>query len=354
VPYGLDQALDSLRDPSHPSNLARRETATIFLDCGFKAWLAYFLATHYHGHHFKGQKANTEAINAFDQLSRQERTAVAVAVASISCHATVDEAIQRLMENPKRRREYLQYLLNPPSNTSSGLAHSANAALQPSPTILQTAVESPPHPNGAMQPPQTTDRPLYSNGAIPTSTSATHENNASNSSTEQTLEYASWCGMMDVFPGYMCSVINSRNGCADVTMSFPVVARGLKPYCLLSLVIKANQVEFIAWRLFQSHIRTEDGVRHFVLPNSGRLVPPSFQFQGSLAHDINDLLGPEVGKAIAGSPVREEEVLQGIVATRCVSMTLTIRSQDNGILNLSLNLTDGLSMKRKLYPESES
>ena len=158
---------------------------------------------------------------------------------------------------------------------------------------------------------------------------------------------------MDIFPPYICGATSTKDGRADVTMGFPYIRRyGLKPYCLMSLVIKASEVAFIAMQLFKVHIGTGDGIRQFVLTNGGRLLPvPGFQFQGSLDSDIDGLLGPKISKAIAESPVREEELAEGIVATRCVSMSFTRDPQDDGILNLSLGLTDGLWMKKKLYTE---
>ena len=133
-------------------------------------------------------------------------------------------------------------------------------------------------------------------------------------------------------------------------MSFPVIRRnGPTPYCLVSMVIKASEVMYIAMQLFAVHIGVENGVRHEVLSNGGRSNPPSFHYQGSLECDIDKLLGPKISKAIAGSPVREEELAQGIVATRCVTMSFAVDAQASGILNLSLGLSDGVSMRDKLY-----
>lgn len=158
---------------------------------------------------------------------------------------------------------------------------------------------------------------------------------------------------MAIFPPYMCGAISPKEGRADVTMSFPYVrSYVLKPYCLMSLVIKASEVPYIAMRLFKAHIGTGDGVRHFVLDNGGRLLPVNgFHFQGSLDSDIDGLLGSKISKAIAESPVREQEYAEGIVATRCVTMSFSRDTQDSGVLNLSLGLTDGLWMKNKLYTE---
>ncbi|KAK3328701.1 hypothetical protein B0T19DRAFT_197786 [Cercophora scortea] len=113
---------------------------------------------------------------------------------------------------------------------------------------------------------------------------------------EQTCAHASYRGIMGIFPPYMRGAINPKDGSADVTMVFPLVRRnGLTPYCLVSLVIKANEVAFIVMQLFKAHIGTGDEIRYFVLPNGGRLLPrPGFQFQGSLDSDIHGLLGHKI------------------------------------------------------------
>lgn len=114
TPYGLDEALGSVGKPDVPQldqgEAARQETAAIFLGFGFQTWLAYFLATHHQGRHYPGQKATTETIRAFDQLSNEDRKRVASAIASIESHVTVQDAIRKLMATPKRRREFLQAL----------------------------------------------------------------------------------------------------------------------------------------------------------------------------------------------------------------------------------------------------
>ncbi|KAH6988414.1 hypothetical protein EDB80DRAFT_730072 [Ilyonectria destructans] len=92
---------------------------------------------------------------------------------------------------------------------------------------------------------------------------------------EQTYSHASYRGIMDIFPPYMCGTISPKDGRADVTMLFPHIRSygSKKHYCLMSLVIKASEVPFIAMRLFKEHIGTGDGVRRFVLDKGGGLLP---------------------------------------------------------------------------------
>ncbi|KAK3377674.1 hypothetical protein B0H63DRAFT_435878 [Podospora didyma] len=322
TPYGLDESLESIakNEPSSdPNEAAQRETARIFLKCGFRAWLAHFLATHHQGYHYKGQRSEKETINAFHQLPHEDRTNVAAAVASIDCHATVQAAIDKLMHKPKRRRKFAQPPLRP---TSTAMTASTTATTATTATATTAALET------------------SSLGG--STTTLTPE--------EQMCTRASFLGVMDIVPPYICGAISPKDGAADVTMSFPVIRRnGLTPYCLVSMAIKATEVTHIAMQLFPIHIGMEDGIRYMVLSNGGRFYPPSFHFQGSLESDIDRLLGCTISKAIAGSPVREEELAQGIVATRCVTMSFAVGAQEGGVLNLSLGLSDGVWMRDKLY-----
>lgn len=344
TPYGLSEALESAQ---HDLSQEPKETAAIFLKCGFQAWLAYFLATQYQGHHYKGQRETLNTITAFDQLPCEDRTIVAAAVNSIESHETVRDAIAKLTQSRKRRRTLVPHSLDSRPNLASGL----------------TSIEDPALPTTARMPAlqDAAETSFYTNGAITTSTaSATLETSPPSGAIaasglpdqEQTCRDASYHGIMDIFLPYICTAIKPKEGGrADVTMAFPSATHyGLKPHCLISLVIKASEVAHIAMQLFGVHIGSGDGMRYFVLPNGGRLLASNgFQFQGSLSSHIDGLLGPNINKAITESPVREEELAQGIVATRCVTMSFISDPQADGILNLSLGLNAGLEMRSKLY-----
>lgn len=73
-------------------------TARIFLDHGgFKAWIAYFLATEGKAH-FKGRHDRAVTIAAFENLSSDDRINAARRVAGIQPHSTADVAIQQISQ----------------------------------------------------------------------------------------------------------------------------------------------------------------------------------------------------------------------------------------------------------------
>lgn len=74
-------------------------TARIFLDHGgFKAWLAYFLATEGRVH-FKGRQRMSHIIAEFNKLPQDERIKTAQRFTAFQPHQTADKAIQRIFES---------------------------------------------------------------------------------------------------------------------------------------------------------------------------------------------------------------------------------------------------------------
>ena len=104
TPNGLDEALPKARSESASA------TARIFLDSGFQAWLAYFLATRDESHH-KGLGAKRKAVATLQQLPEGHKRQVAQRLANIEPHITVQTAIESLQNAPKRRREWFTYIV---------------------------------------------------------------------------------------------------------------------------------------------------------------------------------------------------------------------------------------------------
>jgi hypothetical protein len=74
-------------------------TARIFLDHGgFKAWLAYFLATEGKVH-FKGRQRRSHIIAGFNKLPQGERIKMAQRFTAFQPHQSADKAIQRIFKS---------------------------------------------------------------------------------------------------------------------------------------------------------------------------------------------------------------------------------------------------------------
>lgn len=99
TPYRFDDALERARSASE------EDTARIFLDAGFSAWLAYFLATNSSTRYYKGQQAEQQTLAAFERLSTENRKVVATKLFNTKAHDTVRPMIEQLSNRLKRRRE---------------------------------------------------------------------------------------------------------------------------------------------------------------------------------------------------------------------------------------------------------
>lgn len=328
TPYGLDGALADAA-VSEPG-----DTGRIFLNAGFTAWVAYFLASTGESH-YEGRLVQLQAIEAFNLLPIEERELGAKRVAETVPHATVTNAIDKMLRDPKRRR-----LLSPtsdqespeqPSSTSPARSISFNVEPLPNPTQRYTTANLDPSQNDI---------------------------HLASGLQQQVLSAASLQGTADLFPEYMSDAIRVDPVEGDgttcwktaVTMSFPYSG---KVDCLMSLAIRETKVEYIAMALFKVHVDVDPAARarQVVLEHGVRLVPnPEITLQGVQKEAIIKVLGAEIYEAIKASRVCEEEQQQKPTrATRCVSMIIPSNPHLGAIINLNLSLKGGSRVRDKLY-----
>ena len=120
----------------------------------------------------------------------------------------------------------------------------------------------------------------------------------------------------------------------------------------MSLAIMPHKVDYVAAKLFDVHTETDQDhlFRYVVLDNGIKLLPrPELAIQGAGEEGIEKLLGSLISHAIEASPVREEEVLEAISTTNCVTMRLPGRFVDDATLNLNLELEEGFQIKDRLH-----
>jgi hypothetical protein len=101
-PYKLDEALQQA------TSAPPEDTLAIFLSKGPSVWLAHFLAQSTNAVHYGGPRSHAETLTAFEGLSVDDRTNVAIRLADINVHTTLESTITRIdsiMNPSKRRRE---------------------------------------------------------------------------------------------------------------------------------------------------------------------------------------------------------------------------------------------------------
>ncbi|KAB5514947.1 hypothetical protein GE09DRAFT_1179690 [Coniochaeta sp. 2T2.1] len=281
-------------------------TCRIFLDHGFKAWVAYFRASTGEGH-FRGRGDRRKLIDAVEQLSVEHKRAIARNVATIRPHPSTEGKIM-LMEQ---------------AVSDQTIAVDSTAAKR----------------RRRDDQPATTD--------LTQSYSALHEDG-------QVVEGASIDGLLGLFPEYLSGAIrrdHSRNDriTAAVTMNFPSSSFG-EVACIMTLVVQANKVERLAMLLFGAHVESEGRCREIVLQEGARLRPsPQITLQGTHSDAISKVFGSMTATAIAAAPYRRREIREGTRATRCVSMTILNECDATAMITLTLGLEEGLQIKKMLY-----
>ncbi|KJZ73080.1 hypothetical protein HIM_07464 [Hirsutella minnesotensis 3608] len=340
TPYGLDAAL------ARAAESGPEVTGRIFLNAGFATWLAYHMATTGESH-YEGRHAQLQAIAAFNQYSTADRTLVAKRVAETVAHSTVTSAIEKMLQEPKRRSKF--------SPCSWRFLQADELGLL-SPTS-DTGSREPPWSTSLAQIISPSDNTLPATGEGLTANSDDLSNDGSLTTGQQVLSNASLRGTADIFPEYLSGGIRRDIVHVDglmclkaaVTMNFPYNPLG-QVHCLMTLAILSNKVEYLAMALFNVHVESASRVRHVVLPGGVRLLPnPELTLHGCQTEAIKLVFGSEVNNAVQASPVRKQEMEEEVRKTGCVSMTIARSSDEGAFITLNLGLTEGSRIREKLY-----
>lgn len=169
----------------------------------------------------------------------------------------------------------------------------------------------------------------------------------------QVVSGASIPGLLSVFPSYINGAIRRDNHedhvTAAVTMNFPGASFGGVP-CIMTLVVEPNKVERLAMLLFRAHLESTGESRELVLESGTRTIPkPQLLLQGSPSDAVSQVFGPEIAGAIAATPFRKREVSEGILATRCVTMTIPHEASSAALITLTMGLEEGIGIQGRLY-----
>ncbi|KAF1962873.1 hypothetical protein CC80DRAFT_99430 [Byssothecium circinans] len=310
------------------------DTARIFLDAGFQAWFAYFLATKSSqgGSHYTGQRAEQHTISALQQLSTTDKKTVATALANTEVHATVQAAIEELTKRHRLQNTELSVSTSPsttsptmqPVNATQDMIETAsNNAAEPVPTTIMFPgnICSPPRdiPNSAIEPP-----------------SAPDQQTASHPATER---------IASMFSTYLRGAIRKHGDRAAVSITL----YSHLPDGLLSLVILPSRVQYLAHELFGINVEIEGQLRYVVQANGCKLVPkPEITLEGARGEAMPQLFGEWVTRGIEANLIRIEEAKQGLPAS-CVTMHFTSNQKDDAYLHITMGSIEVYQMYETLF-----
>ncbi|KAK3369545.1 hypothetical protein B0T24DRAFT_361853 [Lasiosphaeria ovina] len=122
-----------------------------------------------------------------------------------------------------------------------------------------------------------------------------------------------------VFPHYMCTAIVKRAGKASIMASFPSDPAS----CRLVFDISATEVQHVAKELFGIHIQVVNGRRRLLYENGPTVkINRSVTLAGTAGASIDNLYGQMVGDAFRHSPRRMEEISMGELLSKCLEMVV--------------------------------
>lgn len=103
-------------------------------------------------------------------------------------------------------------------------------------------------------------------------------------------------------------------------------------------------------KLFGVHLEADGDMWYVIFHNGAKMLPrPEVSLQGASDEGVCELLGSMIASAVAESPLRKDEVSHAVLATTCVTITISSSVQDDGVFNLNLGLLTGIGVENALY-----
>jgi hypothetical protein len=172
--------------------------------------------------------------------------------------------------------------------------------------------------------------------------------------------HASIQGVESVFGKYMSRAIRRVTTVTDmrlpswsaaVTMEFPDF---MLVNCVMMLEVMEGEVERLMKDLFDITVKMVIGVWHLLLGKEVRLTSntsnPEITLKGVKGEAILQVFGPDIYRAIRASKMYKRESQERMeLATECVSMIFTSKSNEGAYINLCLDLKGGLEIRDRLY-----
>ncbi|CAJ2506590.1 Uu.00g077760.m01.CDS01 [Anthostomella pinea] len=328
APPGLDKALAAI-SLSEPISYD-------FLKTGFKAWFAYFLAT--------GRNLMVKEYAA--RLSTSTLEQVAAEVSATDAHDSVDRRLQHILHSSDRGNSRSRLLANVQSSKVSLL-------LPPEPCSRPTKRRR----SDSLRRNQQMASPSLLKTSIADAEVTMHEGSISEALQEwktfeidPQYEYA-WPKARNlpfVFPHYMCTAIVKAGDTACVMLSF----LSDPTECHFVVDISAREVQHVAKELFGVHTQVIQMRRCLVLEHSAMVdINRSVKPRGATNVPIDKLFGQVVSTAFRQGPQRMEELSNGEMLSRCLSMTIWETDDSPGRLDIGLEAQHAVAIWRGLWPD---
>ncbi|KAG6358164.1 hypothetical protein INS49_014048 [Diaporthe citri] len=367
---GQRQPYRFLENVRTASSAPSHDTSRIFLDSGFKAWVAYFVGKPTTAN-ADGQALRRRQFAALDRLSVSERKGFAVKVNEVLPHPTVatlilsmerdarmpNSAVASLVPSKRPRAEHDDFGL------SSSSAYPSPGYSQSLGDNLQATADSAPLADAAVNNLMSAWTPRHYDFA-PTFSSTDHcprslqlstdtsrgTIDASTSPEAETLTGAD-IPELDLFPEYLAGAIrryDTTPKTAAVSIQFPANSIG-DVNCIMIIEVLPNKVERLASLLFNAHLETDGNERELILPGGLCVVPT--RLQGSPLESVTHVFGSTTAAALESAPYRKIEVAESgsRVATRCITMTECSDAKKGALIKVTLGRREASKIYEKLF-----
>ncbi|KAH8746942.1 hypothetical protein F5883DRAFT_437770 [Diaporthe sp. PMI_573] len=317
------------------SSAPSHDTSRIFLESGFKAWVAYFVVSPTTAN-VGGQANRRRQFAALDRLPVSEKKKFAsfgnnlLATANPACAAD-PRAMSNLMPAwthhqlpswvPRRKAHVLTSYFTGQYNFVPTFSSTV-----PSPSSLQVFTD-------------------IARGNI----------NSSTSPKAETLVGAD-IAELNLFPKYLAGAIQKYNTTpktATIAIQFPANSI-VDINCAMIIKVLPNKVERLASLLFSTHLETNRDLREVILPGSLYIVPT--QLQGSLPESVAKVFGATTAATLKSAPYRKIEVSEAgsRVATCCITMSEYSNAKKGAVLKVAVGRREASKIYEKLFKSKSS
>ena len=120
--------------------------------------------------------------------------------------------------------------------------------------------------------------------------------------------------------------------------------------CQMEIGIVKEKVAYYAKKLFDVEVESKDGVRYLRYPGGGKVEPDSsIKLRACQRDVIPYVFGTDVDHGFSSAPIYQREEREVRERTDGVSMTITNRVDEDGLITLYLGEWHAFSIKDRLF-----
>lgn len=175
---------------------------------------------------------------------------------------------------------------------------------------------------------------------------------------DQSIVYAPLRGLRALVPTDLANSIDVASNPASpdalvavVAMHFPDKLSAMPVGCQMSLGIRPEKVQHLAWTWFGVRLESRAGLRYVCLPGSNSTMQPTekLTIHGFPCARMDSDFGSPISTAIAACSRYKDEQKMCLTHTDCVFMMISNRSDEGAQITFQMGLFPGTEIRRRLH-----